>query len=199
LQRYKQFLGTAHVRLLRLQEQLVAMAAKRESALLSNAIEELQRALSQLQIACDELAQLRIDAGALRDRAAQERQRFLDFFEFIPEAALLTDRELRILEANQRTATLLNVSVQALRGKSFELFLGADRVEFGYRLYAAELPLEADVLLRPRERKAKRVTVRVAPIHLPDGEGLQWLLRSEATPERTSTTSGARTEQSEVA
>ena len=201
MQRYKQFLGMAHVRLSRLQEQLASAAIKRDNAVLVGAIDELGRALAQLQGACEELARVKTDAAVMRDRATQERQRFQDFFDFVPAPALITDTDLKILDANQHTAALLNVSVQALRGKSFELFLGGDRIEFCNRLRGANNAFDDEVLLRPRERKAKRVHVKVAPIHLPDGEGLQWLLRPDTSVQQQSARddAGAPSPQTEVA
>ena len=146
---------------------------------LSTGIEELRVAEEELTIQAEQLAasQLAIDA---------ERERYVDLFEFAPDAYLETDGFGKILEANSAAGALLGVPARFLRGKLVQSFVApADRPAVrGLLARAVEGggPATVEVELEPRDLPLVEVEVR-AGSHFdaatgPDGEfRVRWLLR----------------------
>jgi PAS domain-containing protein len=135
-------------------------------------VDHVHRALhsttEQLHIAVDELA-------STRKQLSLAQAHYAEFRERLPLACLLTDESGSIAEANQAAAELLNVGTGYLIGKAILLFLPErdryfEAIESAQEHGAVCLPLK----LRPRERKARPVTVAV--FALPTQGQYSWLI-----------------------
>lgn len=118
----------------------------------------------------------------------EERRRYQELFELIPEGCLVTDSDGRIQEANPSAVLLLRQGQEALIGQSFAAFL-AQQERPGFRARLAELQggsIERldnwQVTLRSRGGKSTLVTLTAQIRRDPSGRciGYRWLLR-EAT------------------
>ena len=115
------------------------------------------------------------------ERLAAARQRYLDFFEFSPEAYVVTGPSCMVREANRAASCLLGGPARVLRGKPFAVFVHPDeRREFRARVLAfrSGAAWQAGWTLRVgregRERRPVTLAVRRAT------SGLCWSLREAA-------------------
>ena len=118
---------------------------------------EMQRALQELDAMWGELSR---EAAVLE----RESERYAEFFEYAPDACLITDVAGRVREANQAALELLGATCAEIVGRCLSDYVGADgRVQ------------------RPG-RAALDVELRVRPIALKksDVSGLCWLIREAA-------------------
>jgi CRP-like cAMP-binding protein len=124
------------------------------------ASEELQVALEELIIQAEELmaAQIQLDA---------ERLHYKNLFEFLPNAYLVTNAQGKILQANQASATLLNLEPRFLTGKPLDIFLSPkERQTFSTKLALlrrAQQTQKWSICLQPRNQEPLDVFVSVAP------------------------------------
>jgi PAS domain S-box-containing protein len=94
--------------------------------------------------------------------AEEERTRYLDLMQLFPVAVLTTDSELKIRDANDSAAKLLNLSRTALRGRQIEWFFAGDREALGAAIRNRDVFIsEHTVILRPRERRSVQVKLKV--------------------------------------
>ena len=153
-------------RLADLQRRAVQVSASTAPSIVRAALKNLAAALSELQAATDQLHTHEEELRASRARAADVERRLAEFVQALPLAAVWTDTQGTILEANDAAAALLNVARPRLPGKPLMLFL-SDREAFFQALAALQAPgghvVELDMLVRPRERKPRvaKVTGRV--------------------------------------
>jgi PAS domain-containing protein len=59
------------------------------------------------------------------DRLAAERQRYLEFFQHLPQACVITDRYGKILEVNRAAAELLRAPQKRIVGKPLAVYTAA--------------------------------------------------------------------------
>jgi PAS domain S-box-containing protein len=143
---------------------------------LGTASEKLQLAAAQLLCQNQELA------IALRAVEA-ERQRYLELFEFVSDACIITDTEGTIREANRAAAALFNVPQNYLTGKSIELFVIEENRQNFYQelnsLQEFDRPAEWEVRLQPCNSNPFDATLTCAAIRDWAGEltGIRWLAR----------------------
>lgn len=88
-----------------------------QSDLLVQAFEELQIALEELKVAEEELREQNEQLVCAHHLIEQERQRYLDLFNFAPDCYLVTDIDGKILEANCAAAKLFQVPQNYLKNK----------------------------------------------------------------------------------
>jgi PAS domain S-box-containing protein len=142
------------------------------------ALESLSISLEELEVTAEELHHQNDELVAIREELDAERRRYHEFFELAPGGYLVTDPAGVIQEANQRAATLLNISVRALVGKPLVLFVAeADRRAFYTCLEAGDRVVEWELRLQPRERPAfpALLSVTVARALSETPVGLRWL------------------------
>jgi PAS domain S-box-containing protein len=159
---------------------LAELEARRErgptdgSRVVGTALRELQQAIEELRVAIDQLNDISDGLAVARSEAAEAGRRYEEFVDAVPVAALLTDEDGVIGFANEAAADLLNLSARHLVGKPLLLFV-ADRDHFlrlaGLSGTGTE-PLTGELTIRPRDRKARRVTVQVQ--HLPAHGRRSW-------------------------
>ena len=156
------------------------------SALLSQAMEELELGFEELFVAQEEISQQNEELLVRKLALEAERQRYQELFAGAPEAYLVTDTEGTIQEANRAASLLLNVSPQFLVGKPLIVYIDkADRQDFHVRLSqllrGKELDQDSDsywdVRLQPRHRSACDVemTVRQGEGDGNERDTLSWL------------------------
>ncbi|RJP75261.1 MAG: PAS domain-containing protein [Candidatus Zixiibacteriota bacterium] len=117
--------------------------------------------------------------------AERERRRYLDLFEFAPDAYLITDSRGNIREANRAAVLLLNAPQADLTlGWPLRRFVvPEERRRLDSRLeQMAPHPgarESLDLTLQPRRSEPLLASAVVAPIVGPDGRvaGLRWMLR----------------------
>jgi|GEM_PF-4963312 len=148
--------------------------------LFGEALENLSISLEELEVTAEELREQNDELAAMREEVEGERRRYQEFFELAPSGYVVTDPAGIIQEANQRAATLLNVSNRALIGKPLVLFVAEmDRRAFYMCLETAMPVSDWELRLQPRERPAFSAQLAVAVIRdSPDSpQGLRWLFQ----------------------
>ncbi|MEA5605942.1 ATP-binding protein [Nostoc sp. UHCC 0252] len=147
-----------------------------QQELTTEAFEELQIALEELQIASEELQ-------ATRMAVENERQRYQELFDFAPDGYLVTDIYGTILEANQASTILLNISQRFLIRKPLVSFIGQSdhQAFFNYLTQLKHLDRggEWEVCLQPREKVCFDVALTVVTVRNEAGKpvALRWLMR----------------------
>jgi PAS domain S-box-containing protein len=133
------------------------------------------------------LAQIDILWDALREHAADltaERQRNADFFEFAPEAYLITEPLGEIREANRAARELLGASEAELEGTLLsERVPQGTRAAFRARLIEARGEPESELrewegaLDTPSGARAVLFKVRSIKVRRKNADGLCWAIR----------------------
>lgn len=151
--------------------------------LLPQAFKELGSAAEELQVALEEL-QLQNEQLAVAPVAlAEERQRYLELVEFVPDGYLVTNADGIIQEANRAACNLLNVSPQFIEGKPLVSFIPyEDRQSFRSqltKLSAQNRREDWSVRLLPRKSEPFDASLTVATSRDRDDNliSLRWLLR----------------------
>lgn len=143
---------------------------------------ELHAALEAIQSLWEELQS---QSDVLKD----ERQRFADFFEFAPEAYVITEPAGEMREANRAARELLGLDEAALEGASLvSLVKDSERSAFRGRLvtvrghpegYAAEWT--ATMATTAGEIPAS-LRVRAIKVRRKNADGLCWLIQPRVSP-----------------
>ena len=141
----------------------------------------MEMALEELDVMWEELQ----GQAALLVR---ENERYAEFFQYAPDAYLITDAGGSIREANEAALELLKVPRNEVLGKALSEFIGADdRVGFlartvGLMLGGTTKPLAWRAQLKPREGEAlaAEFSVRAIPLKKSGVGGLCWLVRPAA-------------------
>ena len=132
---------------------------------------EVQMALEELDVMWEELQ-------GQAEILLREHQRYAEFFEFAPDAYLITDAGGNIREANQAAKELL--AQDSLAGRPLAQFVAeGDRVAFLSLLVGTQARTAPGVTLQPVRGKALRCELAVRPIPLAKSgvSGLCWLIR----------------------
>jgi PAS domain S-box-containing protein len=144
--------------------------------------EELRATRETLRVRTEELA-------AARERIELER-RYVDLFQFAPDAYLVTDRQGTVLDANRRALELFQVGGRHLRGRPLVLLVDPpDRRAFHHLL--TQLDESADRMdwegrLRRRGQAPFDAALRVDVSRRPGGQPheLRWLVRDVSRTRR---------------
>jgi PAS domain S-box-containing protein len=142
---------------------------------------EMEMALEELDVMWEELQ----GQAALLMR---ENERYAEFFQYAPDAYLITDAGGSIREANQAALELLKAARDDVVGHPLSQFVGAaDRVTFlartvGLMLDGAVKPLTWRAHLEPLTGAAlgAEFSVRAIPLKKSGVGGLCWLIRPAA-------------------
>jgi len=138
---------------------------------------EMEMALEELDVMWEELQ----GQAALLVR---ENERYAEFFEYAPDAYLVTDGGGNIREANQAALELLKASRHEVIGRPLSEYVAAEeRAGFlartvGLRVGALK-PQAWPMRLQPRESEpfAAQLHVRAIPLKKSGTGGLCWLIR----------------------
>lgn len=139
---------------------------------------EVEMALEELDVMWEELQ----GQAALLER---ENARYAEFFEFAPDAYLITDPGGSIREANQAAAELFKAARADMVGQPVSHFIAAeDRVTFltkavGLMLGGATRRLAWQARVQPLEGPPLdcQFSVRAIPLKKSGAAGLCWLVR----------------------
>jgi PAS domain S-box-containing protein len=144
----------------------------------SDAKRDMEMALEELDVMWEELQ----GQAALLVR---ENERYAEFFEYAPDAYLITDAGGNIREANEAALELLNVARADMVGSPLSEYIAEpDRVAFLTRtvglLLGSAKPLAWRAGLQPRHGAvlAAEFSVRPIPLKKSGVGGLCWLIRS---------------------
>jgi len=145
----------------------------------SDAKRDLEMALEELDVMWEELQ----GQAALLLR---ENARYAEFFEFAPDAYLITDAGGNIREVNRAALELLNAASEVVIGSPLSGYItDADRVAFLSRtvglLLGTAKPLAWQMGLQPRAGAAAftaHFSVRGIPLKKSGVGGLCWLIRA---------------------
>ena len=152
---------------------------EQELEIIAQAFEELCITLEELQIANEELCKQNEELSLAHQAVEAERQRYLDLFEFAPDAYLVTDMDGAILEANRVASTLLNVSQEFLVGKPLVIFVAKeDRLAFDSQLHQSH-QRDWEIVMQPRQGKAFQAALTVMAVRDREGSlvARRWLMR----------------------
>jgi PAS domain S-box-containing protein len=157
---------------------------RRKPGIIERAIEELQAALGELQVIEEELRFQHDELLVARKDSDNQRRRYKQLFDFIPDACLITDKAGKIREANLAAAAVLGIDREALSGRPIvDLVIEDRRDEFQGRLARmTELERIEDWPLRFRRGDGEewldaRVTVEVFRAANDTIMGLQWIIK----------------------
>jgi PAS domain S-box-containing protein len=171
-------IASALQRFANLQRRIDAEAGQ-SPKLLSRAVEDLEKALEEIQVAQDQLIENRLRLEQLQAELARERERYWRLFDEMPQPYVVTRPDSAILEVNKAASDLLNVSQRFLVGKTLSVFVCEDRARFlteTARVMNESAPMELMLRVRPRERAPLDVSARVTG----DGISLRWILQPVA-------------------
>ena len=130
--------------------------------------QELQICMEELRVAAEELM-------SLRDQLTIERQRYVDLFDFAPDAYLETDALWNIREANRAAAELFRCTQGHLVGKPLAVFVAEEeRKAFRASLAAlgqAERNDPNDWSVNVQSRTGETLPVRIRASAARDGKG----------------------------
>lgn len=123
---------------------------------------------------------------ALRQSAETAGRRASLLFQLSPAPCLVLDRAGAIVDANPAAVRLLNTSQRHLVGRSFPMFVAADRESFLLKLAAFDggEPVHTPIVIRPRERGRRGF---VCAIVADEVDRVLILLLSTASADDTST------------
>jgi len=118
------------------------------------------------------------------DELASERQRYTEFFEYAPDAYLVTDPQAIVREANRAAAELLAMPARALSGKPLVSFVPEEgRRDFRAHVVRASAQPDGEVsawrgALAPQGKQiAVHFRVRAMPVADSGLAPLCWLVR----------------------
>jgi len=146
-------------------------------------LQEMLAALEELRVAEEELTAQSEQLAASSATIDEERERFVELFEFAPDAYFETDELGKIVEANHAASALLGIAPRPLTGKLLVTFVDTDDRRVFRRLLARALAGEAvdetQVRLVTRDGRAIDVGITVARQERPSltSTQLRWLVR----------------------
>jgi len=135
---------------------------------------------SETQRLLDLCNRLRRENEELRRIADLEQRKYVELFEWAPDAYVVTDGKGRIEDANRRAEALIGVARRFLVGKPLSLYFER-AASFMNVLRAAQhesILEERDFLLRPRGAEPLEVGVTAQAVITDDRlAGIRWLIR----------------------
>ncbi len=151
---------------------------------------DLSTVVEELAVTQEELRQQNLELASTRDLAERAHRRYLDLFQFAPDAYLVTDLYGRIEEANRVAAVLFNTEPHFLVGKPLAVFVPPDeRRRFRAALAGLRNAVgteELELPLHPRHGPPFDALLTVGVVRRLENlnaGGLRWLVR-DITAER---------------
>jgi PAS domain S-box-containing protein len=149
--------------------------------LLRQALQETSTSLEELRVAEEELVAQSDQLELYRQELEDQRRRYLDLFDFAPDAYVVTDAFGKILEANQAAGRLFGLSVKHLVGKLLALFVAdTDRGAFRTALTRLAGPEDGEapeMVLRAQPRGAEAFEAGVTAAASAGDGAIRWLFR----------------------
>jgi len=161
-----------------------AEASREPAQVLSRALAELSTALEEVRVAQEQLVENRLRMEQLQMELQRQLRKYLQLFDEMPQAYVVTTPDTTITEVNKAAAELFNVSQRFLVGKPLSVFVCEDRTGLltaSRRITQDTAPTSLTLKLRPRERAPLTVDARVSG----DESGLRWILKPADSPRTT--------------
>ncbi|HAJ62406.1 MAG TPA: transcriptional regulator, partial [Cyanobacteria bacterium UBA8543] len=159
-------------------------------SLLPSVFKELGTSSEELQVAAEELLVQTDEVVALKEQLEAERLRYLELFEFMPDAYLVSDPQGKILEANRAADTLLGFEKSSLQGKFLVSFIPVEKRP-AFRSTLTQLNQDnwvtnRVVSMQSRQGQRFDVAMTVAPVRENSGKlvSLRWILRDITATQR---------------
>jgi PAS domain-containing protein len=155
-----------------------------KAGVLKTALHELETSLEELRVASEQLNELMDDVAEVREDANRLEAQFTEFRDALPVSCVLTDQTGQITNANTAAGELLNVAPRHLAGKPLSLYM-TERDQFFTLLNGARLAMEparGELMVRPRERKPRVMTVQLGQLR--EGDRLCWFFQDVPPPPR---------------
>jgi two-component system cell cycle sensor histidine kinase/response regulator CckA len=149
-------------------------------SIVRDALEELSAALEELRASHEHVAEQATQIAAARRQSGEVRRDYAMLFNAMPIACVFTDSAGTIADANSSAARLLNVGRQHLVGKPLILFFTNRDVLIRALDSRTEEAFEHVIVVRPRERKPRTVSVRGT--RMPDGQRWCWFMEDCPQP-----------------
>jgi PAS domain-containing protein len=154
--------ATAMGKLADLQRRAEHEPGKKAALVIRPALRELTAALEELQVANEHLQAQVDELSALRWNTVALQRRLDEFADALPTPCVWTDIAGLIADGNEAACGLLNISKPRLAGKPLMLFV-SDREALFSALHSlrdgSATTVEADMVVRPRERRPRRLRV----------------------------------------
>lgn len=160
-----------------------------QKAVLKESLTGLKSSLGDLQLVVEELYQQNHELTIAKKSAEQECNYYQELFEYAPDACLVTTREGKLLEANQKAIQLLNISPKRLIGKPLVIFIAAEERQVFYskinQLQKGESIQNWQVKIQRQRGVCFTTLIAVSPIQNAQGnvEKLRWrILEDNSSP-----------------
>ena len=151
-----------------------------QKAVLRESFTGLKSTLGNLQVVVEDLYQQNQELTVAKKSVEVECNYYQELFEYAPDACLVTTREGKLLEANQRAIQLLNISPKRLIGKPLVIFIAAEERQVFYskinQLQKGESIQNWQVKIQRQRGVCFTTLIAVSPIQNPQGnvEKLCW-------------------------
>ncbi|MBW4439620.1 MAG: PAS domain S-box protein [Plectolyngbya sp. WJT66-NPBG17] len=152
--------------------------------LLRQTIEELSYSYEELNVAIEELHSRDRRLVDSEEQILRERRQYQDWFDFAPDAYLITDSLGRIELANQTAYRFFNVSTGSLIGKPLSLYIASSsrsafRAQLNHANPSTEIQ-EWELDLQPRDQEAFPASIAISAQY-DEGQqkiSLRWRIRN---------------------
>ena len=146
--------------------------------------EEIFISLEELGVSLEEIYQQQEQLAVANRKVEEERQRYLELFEYAPDGYIITNKWGVIQEANQTAADMFNRRQDFIIGKPLWVFITQshrpDLHKLLQGLEKGELIRSVELAIQPSyDASTFTAAISIAPIKNPQSEliGLRWLLR----------------------
>ena len=178
-EQFRQYVQELHQQMAVLLDYVMQLSSPQQQQVLE-VLENMSAAIANLQLLQEEMRTSLEALDIVEDQLLQQNQQFYaerkhyyDFFQFCPDAYLVTDATGLILEANSAIASLLKIPQSYLPGKPLAVFVSYPERSV-FRCQLAELHQydsvqRWEVCLQPRAGELFDAVLRVAPVRNQDG------------------------------
>ncbi len=146
--------------------------------------EEICIALEELGVSLEEIYQQQEQLAVANRKVEEERQRYLELFDYAPDGYIITNKWGVIQEANQTAADMFHRRQDFIIGKPLWVFISQSHRSDLYKLLKSlekgELIHSVELSIQPSyDASTFTAAISIAPIKNPQSEliGLRWLLR----------------------
>jgi PAS domain S-box-containing protein len=159
--------------------------------LLVKAVEELHVALEELRVAEEELRTQNHQLAETHYSLAQQRQRYQELFDQVPDGYIVTNTEGKIQTANIAAAEMLNIPKHFLVGKLLVNFIPeSERRPFRallLQLHDCQRVSEWETRLQPRHNDIIYASISITTVLDNEGQlqGWRWMLRDITARKQT--------------
>ena len=168
--------------------QRIEQLHQRSACLTVPADEVAKEALQELKVGLHELHVSQKQLGDQKNALAEQRQRYLELFDFAPDAYVVSDPHGVILEANRAAIELFRIPHEQLARQPMMMYFAQEQHQalcahlHALQRGAADIVepcKEWQAVIQPRGGEAVSVAISCSPVHEPHGNvtAIRWLIR----------------------